>query len=167
MKNKYKIVDNFLPKEQFINIKNILTGEDFEWYYSNGVSNTLHEKSKKEEFQFFHIFYENNFPRTNFEIILPIIDKIKPFSLKRIKANLLTRSEKIITYPFHIDFNKEGLTTGIYYVNTNNGYTVFKDGTKIESIENRYVSFDSNLIHTGTSCTDEKIRVLINFNYYK
>jgi hypothetical protein len=167
MKNKYTVIDNFLPKEQFLKIKDTLTGEDFEWYYSKNVSSPFHEKSRKEEFQFFHIFYNNHFPRTNFEIILPIIAKIKPFSLIRIKANLLTRNEKIVTYPFHVDFTKKEITTGIYYVNTNNGYTLFKDGTKIESIENRYVSFNTDLMHTGTSCTDEKIRVLINFNYYK
>jgi len=52
-------------------------------------------------------------------------------------------------------------------MNTNNGYTKFEDGTKIESVANRMVFFSSNMKHTGTSCTDEKIRVVINFNYFK
>ena len=51
-------------------------------------------------------------------------------------------------------------------MNTCNGYTLFKDNTKVESVANRFVSFDSQLEHTGTSCTDENIRVLINFNYF-
>ena len=58
-------------------------------------------------------------------------------------------------------------TTSIFYVNTNNGYTEFEDGTKIESVANRMVTFPTNLKHRGTSCTDEKIRVVINFNYFK
>jgi hypothetical protein len=50
-------------------------------------------------------------------------------------------------------------------MNTNNGKTIFKNGKQINSIENRIVIFDSNLQHTGTSHTDTKRRVLINFNY--
>ena len=59
------------------------------------------------------------------------------------------------------------ITTSIFYVNTNNGYTKFEDGTKVESVANRLVSFPANKKHTGTSCTDEKTRVVINFNYFK
>ena len=52
-------------------------------------------------------------------------------------------------------------------MNTNNGYTKFEDGTKIESVANRMVSFPTNTQHKGTSCTDQKTRVVINFNYFK
>ena len=53
------------------------------------------------------------------------------------------------------------------YLNTNDGYTVFEDGTQIESVKNRILIFKTSLKHTGTNCTDQKRRVLINFNYYK
>ena len=32
---------------------------------------------------------------------------------------------------------------------------------------NRLITFPTDVSHTGTSCTDEKIRVVINFNYMK
>ena len=54
--------------------------------------------------------------------------------------------------------------TSILYLNTNDGYTEFEDGTKIESIENRWVSFPEDTKHRGTSCTNERVRVVINFN---
>ena len=47
-------------------------------------------------------------------------------------------------------------------MNTNNGYTIFEDGTKIEC-RNRVVIFDSQLRHAGVP-TDEK-KVVINFNF--
>ena len=50
-------------------------------------------------------------------------------------------------------------------MNTNNGYTTFKDGTKVDSVANRMIIFDSELDHTGTTCTDQKSRVIINFNF--
>ena len=41
----------------------------------------------------------------------------------------------------------------------------FKNGDKVESVANRVVIFDSKLQHQAVSCTDEKVRVVINFNY--
>ena len=52
-------------------------------------------------------------------------------------------------------------------MNTNNGYTKFENGTKVESVANRMLTFSANMKHTGTSCTDEKRRIVINFNYYR
>ena len=56
-------------------------------------------------------------------------------------------------------------TTAVFYINTNNGYTEFEDGTRSESIANRMVTFPANLKHRGTTCSDEKTRIVINFNY--
>ena len=67
---------------------------------------------------------------------------------------------------FHIDFHYEHSRTAIFYVNTNNGYTEFEDGTKVESVANRFVSFAGDLLHRGVSQTDTKERVVINFNYF-
>ena len=57
------------------------------------------------------------------------------------------------THPYDVD-------------NDGDGYTEFEDGTKVESIENRFVTFPSNLHHGGTTCTDQKRRVVINLNYF-
>jgi len=56
-------------------------------------------------------------------------------------------------------------------MNTNNGYTYFNNGGRngsdkfVNSKENTIVFFKANQKHYGTTCTNEKIRVLINFNY--
>ena len=54
--------------------------------------------------------------------------------------------------------------TSVYYLNTNNGYTLFEDG-KVDSVENRMVTFNLNTKHSGTTATDTKRRVVLNFNY--
>ena len=89
-------------------------------------------------------------------------------TIKRIKANLNLQTPEIITHGFHVDDPtlKNPAHNAIYYVNSNDGYTLFEDGTKIESVENRLVIFNSLLKHTGTSCTDEKLRCVVNFLYY-
>ena len=55
--------------------------------------------------------------------------------------------------------------TGIFYIGSNNGCTVFKRGDKVETVANRLVLFDSQLSHAGTSCTDESVRIVLNLNY--
>ena len=159
-----KIQDNFLPKEVFDSIKNTMIGVNFDWYYSNAITD---EKLDRKEFQFVHMFYHCGKPRASYVVIEPLIQKIMPFCLVRAKANLLTVTKEIVTYDFHKDFLRDNLTTAVFYINTCNGYTLFKDGTKVQSVENRLVSFDSGLEHTGTSCTDENIRVVINLNYFQ
>ena len=91
--------------------------------------------------------------------------------LERIKANLNPKTFFHRKGGFHTDQRSlsEGVPqhqkTAVFYVNTNNGWTEFKKGGKVKSVANRIVIFDSNLEHTGVTCTDEKRRVVINFNY--
>ena len=59
------------------------------------------------------------------------------------------------------------MTTGIYYVNTNDGYTVFEDGTKIDSVANRICIFPYYLKHSGTTCTNANRRIALNINYVR
>ena len=77
-------------------------------------------------------------------------------------------TQKIIEHGFHID-NPISKTskqkTAILYINTNNGYTKFKK-LKVNSEENKMIIFNSKEEHTGSSCTDQEFRVVINFNYY-
>ena len=100
--------------------------------------------------------------------------KLEALAVHRIKANLeLYTGDTAFKSDYHVDWKnphtKKGcknMTVGIYYVNGNNGYTEFEDGTKVESVENRFVSFAGDLIHRGVSQTDTKERVVINFNYF-
>ena len=140
----------------------------FPWYYGN------HKVMDKEDygfdpkynFQFVHMFYmKHTIVSSAMEFLSPVIDKINPSAIVRIKANLTPVTNEKITYDMHRDYEFNG-KTAIFYMNTNNGTTIFDDGTEIESIENRLIIFDSKKYHTGTSCTDEKVRCVINFNYY-
>ena len=84
-----------------------------------------------------------------------------------IKSNILSITVLVDIGDFNDSLEKlKQWTTSIYYVNTNNGYTKFETGEIVESVENRMVTFPSNIRHTGSSCSDEKIRVVINFNYF-
>ena len=176
-----KIEDNFLEQDIFLRLQKIMMGAGCPWYY-NPIIDSADDIDK---FQFVHLFYDNYTPTSDkIEILSSILNKIEPISLCRIKANLLTRTSNIVENEFHQDMGRmyqngveidtsvhekilSQITTSIFYVNTNNGYTKFEDGTKVESVANRLVTFPNATIHAGTSCTDEKTRVVINFNYFK
>jgi hypothetical protein len=167
----YTIIDDFLPQEISDNIKDYMTGRvaRFPWYYN--VSVTLPEDTNYSlnHHQFTHVFYKDLKPHSSdFGLMEPILDILKPRAIDRIKANLNPITSEKIVYPWHVDFSESDnpfAKTAIYYVNTNNGVTMFEDGTEIESVQNRMVIFNQNMRHTGTTCTDTKIRCLINFNY--
>ena len=165
-----KIYDNFLPEADFITLQNILTGPEFPWFYQQYIDKEPDENSIPDlnRFYFSHLLYGNNSPRSNyFPILDSLVKTISPLALCRIKANLNTRTDKIIQYGYHIDFDVKSapVKTAVYYINTNNGATVFETGEKVTSQENRLVIFDSHMKHAGTSCTDEQARILINLNY--
>ena len=157
------IYKNFLPKKIFKTLKDTMMGYYFPWYFNDFITN---KNKKEDDFQFTFTFMRNGETQCWGEwldIIKPVLKHIKHKKMNRVKSNLLTRTNKIIEYGMHIDQEKG--TTGILYLNNCNGYTKFKDGKKVISEENKYVEFDSSLQHTGSSCTDEQRRVLINFNY--
>ena len=168
-----EVADNFLEEPDFLRLQDIFMGVDIPWFYNDAI---VYDEITDDRFQFTHMIYSNDQQDSGFLPEFDIVrDKLKSISLWRIKANLLTRTEKIRINDYHIDIGNiqdqpEKLkmwTTSIYYMNTNNGYTIFKDGTKVNSVANRMVTCPSDMEHTGTSCTDEKVRVVVNLNYFR
>ena len=171
-----EIKDNFLNQEDFIELQTFMMGSECSWFFNPYIVEDINPKNK--EFQFTHTFYIKDFPHSpKVDRMFSLMNTINPVSIFRIKANLRTRSDgEFLKSAFHIDMgdleknSPEKLkqwTTGIFYINTNNGYTEFEDGTKVESIANRLLSFPADVRHRGTSCSDEQTRVVINLNYFK
>ena len=160
-----KIIDNFLEEDDFIRIQSLMLSDKFTWNFS-----IVDERSYDiDDYHFSHVFNpEDNF----FGLTIPFIDKMQEHSdvrkIIKIKANLQPRTNNNIIQSFHTDFPTDWKNkTAVYYLNTCNGYTLFADETKVESIANRFVMFDGHLEHTGVTCSDEPARFVINFNWYE
>ena len=159
-----EVIDDFLPLKQFKPIEDLLMGSYFPWFYNPFV---VHEiEPELTEFQFVHAFYRRlvGVCSPHYDVVKPCVDKLKAQVLIRCKSNLNPVTETPVIRSFHTDTDID-CKTAIYYVNSNNGCTIFEDGTKIESVANRMLIFDTSYSHTGITCTDTKTRVLINFNY--
>ena len=184
-----KIEDNFLAQEIFDKIQERLVAtdtSDFPWYFRykyyelDNAGKPFHKTdpigdgNELDSCQFTHTFYESgSLCSCHLQNLNMLLDLLDPMSIWRITANLLTRVPTLVENGFHVDIaylSEEKLkhwTTSIFYVNTNDGYTKFEDGTQVESVANRMLTFPANMRHTGTSCTDQQTRVVINFNYFK
>lgn len=148
-----------------MSIAETLCGYGFPWYFNDSV--IYDENGHNLHFQFTHVFYMADKPASDyFGLVQPLIKALGVRSLIRMKANLVTKTDRIELHGYHTDVPYEGATTAIYYVNDNDGYTEFEDGTRIESVANRLVRFPAHFGHSGTTCTDQKTRVVINVNYF-
>ena len=136
------VIDNFLDKQSFQNLQNIMFKENFCWNYNEAID---YENEEGERFQFTHNFYSNVGPcSTYYGRLSGILSALRPKEIFRIKANLLTKTSEIVKNSFHIDIDALDILpwkTGILYMNANDGYTEFEDGTIVESIANRFVIF--------------------------
>ena len=167
-----KVIDDFLPSSEFEKLQSILMGNTFPWYFNDGIN-----EESDERYQFIHQFFYYDYDKDQYQTT-PLFSILESVGIKllgltnpsgklyRIKANLNPRTVFHRKGGWHIDFiNDPPFKTAVYYVNTNNGWTEFKKGGRVKSVANRMLIFDSNLEHQGVTCTDEKRRVVINFNY--
>ena len=159
-----KIIDNYLNQEDFLRIKNKLESWDFPWYYQKNINDNHSEKDLDCYFTHY-LFNQENGQSPFFDIVKPILNKLNVKALIRIKCNIYPRTEKIETHKPHIDYTYKH-KGAIFYVNTNNGKTVLNKNKQIDSIENRLLLFEPQLLHSSTSTTNAKVRININFNYF-
>lgn len=157
------VEDDFLSSFEFKKFQSTILGNSFPWFYNDGI---ISPSSRGD--QFTHTFYNNDGREVNsdyFPLVQPFLDQLKVQTLYRVKVNSVRKTFFHRKSGYHTDCSIPNVKTAIFYVNTCNGYTQFKDGGKVKSVENRIVIFDGNLEHQGVSCTNEKRRVVLNFNY--
>ena len=188
----YEIIDNFLPKEKFKNLKNVMENNDFPWYFVPDVAfvgkeiydgNNLKSYFQSEEelinaertqeeidwsFYSIHTIYANNIIFSNqlvWNSLQSVLGVLQPNALIRAKANAYTRTPNLIYHQPHRDFQFEHKAC-IFSINDCDGFTILEDGTKVESVANRALIFDGSTPHHSTSCTNSARRLNINLNYF-
>jgi hypothetical protein len=160
---KYKIIDNFLNKEDFEKIKNIVINFNFPWFYQELI-NPGHSLEDKTCY-FTHLAFDQYSSSFFFNHCSVFTKKLKVKSYLRIKLNCFPNTDKIKINKKHQDFDFKH-KAALYYINTNDGFTLLPNNVKIESIENRMLLFEGHKLHSSTTCTNQKARFNININYF-
>ena len=182
MSNKVQIYDNILSKEEYNQVSYyLLSGQDDacdRWRWNSTITGKGSKAGEGGQFCL-GLFYMNEGIRhedkEHWENLLPMMGGVWGADLRngkeivwlRIKANMNPATcEHFQLGQFHCDMDFP-CWTSIYYLNTNNGWTEFADGTKVNCVKNRLITFPSEMEHVGYSCTDEQVRCVVNFNYIR
>ena len=171
----HKIIDNFLPQEDFLNITNTFFPQDlnnpnnFSWNYHKGIVRdpdlgpTGYEK---DDWMYNRSLYSSDngleFDK-HYSIVKPILNKLNIKKLFDVRANLLVLTKEHIYHEFHTDRNVPH-TVALFYVTTCNGFTILKDTAKVNCLQNRMLLFDGSIEHHSVTSTDHP-RCVININY--
>ena len=167
---KYEVIDNFLDEESFASLVTLITNKEktsntiMPWYFASNIAypGVIEDKL----FYMMHLFYHNNVPRSShYEKLIPLFKKLKIECLLRVKANLYPNTETLHEHPMHWDYSYSH-SAAILSLNTCDGYTKLKDGTKIDSVANRILLFDASEEHCSTNTTNVSARINININYF-
>ena len=133
-----KVHKNFLKKKEFKHLEDSMFkfGNTFPWYLYPITS------PQDKFLQLTHIYHDGDkFTSAHSRVLLPVLELLKPKKLLRIKANLVMKDSSIKEHGYHVDFLIPGAKTAILYINSNNGYTRFKEGRKILSERNKIIKF--------------------------
>ena len=177
--SEIKIVDQFIHPHEHEELQKIMLQREFPWTVAqktgdmdmNGNSSDPLNTQLNHWFADYRIAHFSPF----FKYVLPIVNQQRIIGISRIKANLQLCTENPIKSNFHFDLSlrygitdipEPHVTTIIYYVNTNNGYTEFETGEIVESVANRAVIFPNTVKHRGVSQTDTHYRTVINLNLF-
>jgi hypothetical protein len=167
------IQDNFLVEEEFTILRDTITNQNFPWYFSPIVTGVDVEATPG---YFLHLIYDYTGPQSSYwqSHFQYLMNQLNYTLLCHVRINLnLCRSQRYV-HRFHHDLNGQieyrmckDFTTSVLHINTNNGYTEFKDGTIVESVANRLVSWPADIEHRVVTQINEQRRLLININYLK
>lgn len=171
------VIDNFLDKDDFIELKEIFIHENTTWLITPGISasdSTNALKNPLDNYMFNHLIYKDMHIYSDaFEKVYGILYPrmvehlgVNYRTITRMKVNMYTRTHEVQEHPWHVDHNHmNGLRGLLLSFNTCDGYTGFDDGTQIDSVENRAIFFDSTERHHSTSCSNAPYRLNLNVNY--
>ena len=175
--SKYKIIDNCLPEQDFLElVSHIIPQTQFvdtiAWNMAPSVTQEQKLDSNNNDFYFMSMAYTNDTPvGPLWEFIVPCLNVLAPLmnirSVMRVKGNWFPPTSVAYDHIPHKDYAEEfgEIKGAILSLNTCDGWTRLEDRTKVDSVANRLLLFNSSELHNSSTTTNPKGRFNINFNY--
>ena len=169
--NQYRIIDNVLSEDDLIKIEqNVLQAPIFKAFDSTATSQSDNVYDVMMSRVFFSSYYSQyqqaGFDQEYLPYFYPLLNEMVSGFLLRVSLNLTFATPSPYVSEFHVDTEVSNSLTCVYYLNSNNGGTQFKNsGEIVQSKRNRGVIFPSHLSHAAVNTTDTKLRWVLNINY--
>ena len=190
--DKFKVVDNFIPKFYQEELKNMVFNHEFPWFYIKDVTFGAYSKHTNTNPALTHAFKEDEVESKYFKLVENIgLEGIKQ-SQSTYSKILLARS--FLQFPLAIAFKKQDVDylhvdiyqphlVVLYYVNDSDGDTILTDHAyndiegpqfnleaknfnviaSVAPKQGRALLFDGRYYHTGTQSNDS-VRCIINMD---
>ena len=169
-----KTIQDFLPKQSFNRLSQIIFAPTFSWYLTTSVASPyLKSKENSKLFYMSHLVYEKEkYVKVNPNdqtIIDLLLEKLAPeegnLQLIRMKINFYPNTTELHEHDYHRDFEYSHMGA-ILSLNTCDGYTKIREtDTKYHSWANTLLSFNPSEDHCSTTTTNAIGRFNININY--
>ena len=169
-----KTIQDFLPKQSFNRLSQIIFEPTFPWYLTTSVASPyLKSKENSKLFYMSHLVYEKEkYVKVNLNdqaIIDLLLEKLAPeegnLQLIRMKINFYPNTTELHEHDYHRDYEYSHMGA-ILSLNTCDGYTKIREtDTKYHSWANTLLSFNPSEDHCSTTTTNAIGRFNININY--
>lgn len=170
-----RVKDNFLNDRDFTLLKEIFFHTNTTWKPNWTIADELEISKEENNDDWFlgHMIYvdykieSSAFNDIKEKLVEPIaqLEGNRFNQITRIKANFYPHTDVVKEHIPHVDNTGFRCRGALFCLNTCDGYTGFADGTKVESVENRLILFDSLEEHFSTSTSNAQARLNVNINY--
>ena len=154
------IKKNVLDDRRYKDVETIFTQEQL-WSLNN----------KNEAPYLYHTSYLNNVPISRtFDECDVFLKTFQIHTLHSIYFKCFLRTDDIQEYDWDSlvdDEHAKDMYTTLFFVNSNDGYSLFEQNHGVKSVANQAATFPSSLKFKDSTCTNRKARIVMYMNYFK
>ena len=154
------VINNFLNNNEFFEIQKLLSSKKFPYFLTENYKVLTHPIIYKTEYS---LFLESLISKLSEKLKVKTILSSETYLIIKDKENLSLNIGK--KDPYDISLNDNSLTS-LLYINSNNGYTQILGKDKIDPVQNRLLTFSSNISYEETTPTNEPFKSVIKLTYY-
>ena len=161
-----QVIDNFLQKEYYDHLYSVITDTQFPWLFQHQVATNLEDpRANLDHYYFVHsLFHAYRIESPLYDNFVHLFEALEVDFLFRARVLLYVNQGKQIIHDRHIDHG-ETCKTALIYMNSNDGFTEFETGERIDSVKNRLLVFDGSVLHSSSTPTNTKDRMLLSVTY--
>tara|TARA_X000000368_G_C22908826_1_gene657607 strand:+ start:432 stop:923 length:492 start_codon:yes stop_codon:yes gene_type:complete len=161
-----QVTEDFLQEEYYDHLNEIITSTQFPWMFQKRVANI--EEDPEEDlnhYYFVHsLFFQNKIESPLYDDFLYLFQSLNVQFLHRARVLMFVNQGEQYIHDRHVD-HTTNCKTALIYMNTNDGFTDFETGERVESVKNRLLLFDGSVPHSSSTPTNTKERLLLSVTY--
>ena len=161
-----QVTENFLQEEYYEHINELITSNTFPWMFQNRVANITEDPEEDlNHYYFVHsLFYRNKIESPFYDDFLYLFQSLNVQFLHRARVLMFVNQGEQYIHDRHVD-HTTNCNTALIYMNSNDGFTDFETGERVESVKNRLLLFDGSIPHSSSTPTNTKERLLLSVTY--